>query len=125
MDEPDASILVSSFNDCINAQDIEGLSRWMTDDHVFIDKAGSAVSGKSACLRAWRSFFAAFPDYRNTFDRMQASGDAVIIAGSSSCSDPRLAGRALWTARIHGMRISEWRVFEDTRGNRERLGVAA
>lgn len=125
MDEPDTSTLVSSFNDCINSRDIEGLSRLMTDDHVFIDTAGSAVSGKSACLQAWRSFFAAFPDYRNTFDRMQATGDVVVTIGSSSCSDPRLDGRALWTARIHGTRISEWRVLEDTRGNRERLGVTA
>jgi hypothetical protein len=64
MNELAACAVVSSFNECINAQDIEALSAFMTDDHRFIDTAGATITGKSACLDAWRGFFTAFPDYR-------------------------------------------------------------
>ena len=36
--------------------------------------AGHVVSGKVACLEAWRTFFAAFPDYRNHFESFTSRG---------------------------------------------------
>lgn len=96
----------------------------MTDDHVFIDSAGAAVSGKSACLAAWRGFFNAFPGYHNAFDCIQMSGDVIAVSGRSFCSDPRLAGPALWTAKLGDARIREWRVYEDTKETRRTLGMA-
>jgi ketosteroid isomerase-like protein len=123
MDGADIRTYASSFNSRINAQDLGGLSELMTDDHVFIDAAENVVSGKRACLKAWQGFFAAFPDYKNTFDSMHATGDSVAIVGRSSCSDPRLDGPALWRAKIRGSQISEWRVFEDTKSNRVSLGL--
>lgn len=125
MDPKDGRRLVSSFNDCINAQDLAGLSALMTDDHVFIDKADNRVVGKSACQEAWRGFFGAFPDYRNNFEDIQVHDNLVVVAGRSTCSDPRLAGAALWTAKVRDGRISEWRVWEDTKGNRASLGLPA
>jgi ketosteroid isomerase-like protein len=71
----------SKFNVWINSADLEGLASLMTDDHTFIDSLGSVISGKSAVLAAWSSFFRAFPDYRNEFERHR--------------SDPRLRGPAL------------------------------
>ena len=119
----DAEHLIASFNDCINAQDLAGLSAFMTDDHVFIDKAHNRVVGKSACQEAWRGFFVAFPDYRNIFEDIQVHGDTMVIAGRSTCSDPRLAGAALWSAKLRDGRISQWRVGEDTKDNRESFGL--
>ena len=106
--------VVDAFNDCINRRDLEGLSRLMTDGHKFIDAASGMVSGKRACVEAWKGFFSAFPDYRNHFDRMISTGSKVVIIGRSTCSDPRLAGPALWQAIIFDDRIDEWRVFADT-----------
>jgi ketosteroid isomerase-like protein len=124
MDGAAAETLLRSFNACISRRDVGGLSMLMTDDHVFIDTAGARVTGKEACLEAWRGFFAAFPDYRNVFERMRIVGDHVAIAGHSSCSDPRLDGSALWSAKLRGSQLCEWRVYDDTDANRERLGLA-
>jgi ketosteroid isomerase-like protein len=100
-----------SFNDCITRRDIGGLSRLMSDDHVFIDSADNIVSGKTRCVEAWQGFFAAFPDYRNHFARVLLAGDKVVMIGHSVCSDTRLAGPALWTAKVEGDLVSEWRVY--------------
>jgi ketosteroid isomerase-like protein len=118
-----AEAVVKAFNDCINRRDLEGLSRLMTDDHKFIDAASGIVSGKRACVEAWRGFFSAFPDYRNHFHRMIATGSTVAIIGRSACSDPRLAGPALWQAIISDDRIDQWSVFEDTSPSRLTLGI--
>lgn len=118
-----AEAVVEAFNDCINRRDLEGLSGLMTDDHKFIDPASGIVSGKQACVEAWRGFFSTFPDYRNHFDRMIPTGSTVAIIGRSTCSDPRLAGPALWQAVISDDRIDEWRVFEDTPASRLALGI--
>jgi hypothetical protein len=61
--------LTAKFNEYVNSADFEGLVSLMTDDHAFIDSLGSVVSGKSAVLASWASFFRAFPDYRNEFER--------------------------------------------------------
>ena len=125
MGEVAAEPLVRSFNACINGRDANGLSKLMTADHIFIDTTGNRVAGKEACLDAWRGFFAAFPDYRNIFEYMRVTDDDVVSAGHSSCSDPRLDGAALWSAKLRGSRICEWRVYDDTAADRERLGLAS
>lgn len=111
------------FNDSINGRDIDGLASLMSDDHTFIDSQGGVVSGKQACLDAWRGFFESFPDYRNVFASLTARDDVVTAVGHSVCSEPSLAGPALWTARIRDDKVVEWRVYADTPEVRERLGV--
>lgn len=78
------------FNDCINARDLQGLAALMTDDHTFIDSADHAVHGKDAVVEAWKGFFAAFPDYRNTFEQVELRSQFVAIQGHSTCSEPHL-----------------------------------
>ena len=93
------------------------------DDHRFIDSAANTVSGKQACLDAWRGFFGSFPDYRNIFTSLTAKDDMVTIVGCSECAEPSLAGPALWTAKIQGEAVTEWRVYLDTPEVRASLGV--
>jgi ketosteroid isomerase-like protein len=123
MDQAVGSAAIASFNECITRRDIDGLSNLMTKDHVFIDAANNVISGKERCLSAWRGFFAAFPDYRNVFQQLSLDGNEAIIVGYSVCSDSRLAGPALWTAKIEGAQIAEWRVYEDTPENRAILNL--
>ena len=111
------------FNDCINAGDLDGLADLMTDDHTFIDTEGGTVAGKQACLDAWRGFLAAFPDYRNVFASVEERGDIVTVVGHSVCSEPALAGPALWTARVRADQVAEWRVHADTPEIRARLDI--
>jgi ketosteroid isomerase-like protein len=123
MNQASANTIVMSFNECITRRDIDGLSRLMTDDHVFIDAANNTISGKERCVEAWRRFFDAFPDYRNHFEHVSVAEDKAVIIGHSVCADTRLAGPALWTAKIAGELIAEWRVYDDTSANRALLGV--
>ena len=114
---------VSRFNGFINSRDIEGLSAMMTDDHTFIDGANQRVVGKQECIRAWKGFFAAFPDYQNHFQHISVNEELVVMMGRSSCSDARLDGPALWSATVRNEQVADWRVFEDTGANRKLLGL--
>ena len=119
------AVVAVRFNEMINAGDVDGLATLMSDDHTFIDTTGHAVSGKQACLAAWRGFFDAFPTYRNLFDHVRCTDGIVTIAGRSTCTDhPDLDGPALWTAVIEEALVSEWRVHDDTPATRQRLGLA-
>jgi ketosteroid isomerase-like protein len=110
------------FNDCINSRDLDRLAALMTDDHTFTDSASASVHGKERVVEAWRGFFALFPDYRNIFKRIEARDQLVAIMGRSTCSEPQLDGPALWTAKIRGDQVAEWRVYTDTPANRTALG---
>lgn len=123
MESPDPIDTVRRFDECIAARDVDGLSGLMIEDHCFIDPAGGIVRGKPACLNAWRSFFNAFPDYRNRFARLEVRGQTVVATGHSESSDIRLAGPAIWLAKIHDGHVTEWRVMEDTETNRRQLGL--
>jgi hypothetical protein len=46
MNQASPNIIVMSFNDFITRRDIDGLSKLMTDNHVFIDAANNTISGK-------------------------------------------------------------------------------
>jgi ketosteroid isomerase-like protein len=117
----DPRTLVAQFNECINSRNLAALTGLMTDDHVFIDTANAAIRGKQQCVNAWRGFFDSFPDYRNIFDTLVVVDDVVIVVGRSTCSDARLAGPALWSAKTRDAKLSEWRVYEDTPANRSAL----
>ena len=116
--------IVERFNDAISAHDITALGALMSDDHVFVDSVGGRVDDHAACIEAWRSFFAAFPDYRNVFDRIEATAGTVVALGRSECQSPELDGPALWRAIVVDAAVREWRVYDDTPENRRELGVA-
>lgn len=114
------------FNDAINDRDIDRLTSLMTDDHTFIDSAGVSFQGKDAAIEIWKTFFSAFPDYRNEFEFVSADDETVTVVGRSECANfEELDGPALWTAMIRDGRVARWRVYEDTAENRDRLGVAS
>jgi protein-S-isoprenylcysteine O-methyltransferase Ste14/ketosteroid isomerase-like protein len=116
---------VLAFNDAITNRDLAALGTLMTEDHTFIDSDGHVISGRDDVLDAWRGFFEAFPDYRNVWASLTLKGDLLIALGHSLCPiEPRLDGPAIWTAKVRGARVSEWRVYEDTPESRAMLGLA-
>ena len=119
----DNASIALRFNESINRRDSQGLSRLMTDDHVFIDTTGHAVRGKDQCVSSWQGFFEQVPDYQNVFERVTSRADLVLLVGYSTCSFPALAGPALWTARIRDGQVAEWRVYEDTPAQRDALAI--
>jgi ketosteroid isomerase-like protein len=103
--------VVMAFNEAINSRDLERLSVRMSPDHRFVDSAGQAVLGKEACRAAWASFFEAFPDYRNVFDRVMVEAPGQVVAdGRSECATEALSGPARWRATVADGLVVEWRV---------------
>jgi ketosteroid isomerase-like protein len=105
--------VVTAFNDAITAADLDRLVALMAPDHRFVDSAKAVVAGRDACAEAWRSFFAAFPGYRNELDAVREVEPGVVEArGRSVCPGvPALHGPALWRVLVDddGL-VTEWRV---------------
>jgi ketosteroid isomerase-like protein len=116
--------IILQFNECINHRDIDGLAALLTEDHTFIDSANASVHGKERVAEAWKGFFAQFPDYQNVFERVESRGQLVAVLGHSTCSEPQLDGPALWTAKVRGEHVAEWRVYTDTPENRRALNFS-
>jgi ketosteroid isomerase-like protein len=122
----EAAAVATQFNDAINARDLTTLTELMADDHRFVDTAGGVIVGKKACVEAWRSFFAAFPTYRNIWATVQTNDHGVVVAGHSTCQEhPELQGPALWRVLVKRAQVSEWQVHSDTPKARRQLGLAS
>jgi ketosteroid isomerase-like protein len=121
MSKKDPKLIVLQFNECINTQDIDGLSNLMSDNHVFIDSSDDVHTGKDSMVKGWIEFFYSYPDYRNHFPKIESRENLVLIIGFSTCSHKPLDGPALWTAKIENDLVAEWRVYLDTKENRAKL----
>jgi hypothetical protein len=115
--------LINKFNNFINTQNIIGMQKLMTVDHIFIDSENNIVRSKENCLKAWDKFFKLFPDYKNVFVTMMEKGSSIIIEGYSTCSEVKLNGKAIWSTKIINNKIAEWRVYEDSPDNRKKLNL--
>ncbi|MEV4536286.1 nuclear transport factor 2 family protein [Asanoa sp. NPDC049518] len=104
-----------AFNDRITAADLGGLAALMTEDHTFVDSGGRVMTGKRACIDAWRGLLHVFPGYRNVFISITAEGDTVTATGHSECDVAQLAGPARWTATIRDGKVARWQVSSDAR----------
>ena len=124
MNSNDPKLIVLLFNECISGQNLEGLSALMSDDHAFIDPAGTVSQPKAFMVDAWKRFFAAFPKYKNTFSRVESSGNTVSISGFAFWSEEKPHDTVLWSARIENDLVAEWRIHEDTPANRRLLHLA-
>lgn len=124
MNNRDPKLTVLLFNECINNQDIEGLTDLMTDNHRLICYGHKDATGKDSTKQAWLNFFNHYPHYSNNFVRVESSGNFVVMTGSSKCSkEESLNGNALWSAIVENDKVSEWQVYEDNAENRRRLKV--
>ena len=109
----DEVAVVTSFNEAINAQDLDRLDELMTEAHRFVDSAGATIDGRVACLDAWRGFFAAFPDYRNVFEECRCLGDGLVfVRGRSVCTVAELDGPAEWRVVVRDALVDQWQVSE-------------
>jgi ketosteroid isomerase-like protein len=111
MDSFDIMVVALKFNEKINERNLEGLAELMTDDHTFIDNSGEITRGKDVMKEGWRKFFESYPDYRNVFTSVTVQNEVVVMVGYSTCSYKRLDGPNIWTAKVRGGRVSEWRVY--------------
>jgi predicted SnoaL-like aldol condensation-catalyzing enzyme len=110
-------------NEYINRQDIDGLAGLKSEGHTFIDRKGQVDEGKDTMTRGWIDFFASFPDYRFTFERVQSQGTLVLLYGYATWTHGGDPDWAIWTATIEDDLVAEWRIYEDTEENRGRFNI--
>ena len=109
LDAFDVMMVTLRFNEKINQRDLDGLVELMTDDHPFIDNSGEIDKNMK---KGWKEFFANHPDYRNIFTSVTVRNNVAVMVGYSTCSnEPKLNGPSMWTAKVRGGRVSEWRVY--------------
>ncbi|MFB3895051.1 MAG: nuclear transport factor 2 family protein [bacterium] len=99
------------FNEQINLGNIDGLAELMTDDHTFIDSEGTVTKGKAVMREGWKEFFRQYPDYKNIFTCVTVQNEIAVMVGYSTCSFKPLNGANIWTAKVIGNQVAEWRVI--------------
>ncbi|MFX1379912.1 MAG: hypothetical protein ACFFA4_12555 [Promethearchaeota archaeon] len=121
MNLKDPKLTVLQFNEYINNQDIEGLTSLMTEDHIFIDRAGDRFGDM---VNGWKEFFTNFPSYRNYFTRVESRDNLVVIIGYAKWSTESLEeDHAIWTAKVDNDKVELWQIYEDTEANRKKFGL--
>jgi ketosteroid isomerase-like protein len=126
---PAAERVVIKYVEYINAHDAEGILGLCSADHVFIDSLGSRLSGLVRLEKAWRGYFALFPDYRIEIQAMASVEDLVLACGAASgtLAATGAAWRlpAAWRARVIDGRLEEWQVYADNKPVYEILAARA
>jgi ketosteroid isomerase-like protein len=125
MEPTDVALL---FVERINAGDLSGLVRLMTEDHAFVDATGAVHSGRDRMREGWAQYFQAFPDYRIEVERSVAQGTDVVLIGSAAGSFQGTASRSFripvaLVARVVGDQVREWRVLGDVEPMLRSMGV--
>lgn len=123
MASTDLKTIVEKFNDCINNQNLEGLSDLMSEDHIFIDRDGKSHGPKSFMVEGWKGFFDMFPDYKNSFEKFKIIENEIYILGFAYWSKDEPYDPVIWRAKIADNLIQEWQIFVDTPENRQKYNL--
>lgn len=123
MNRVDPKLTALQFNEYINSQDIDGLSSLMTEDHTFIDRKDEVDEGKDTMIKGRTEFFKSFPDYKNTFEKVESRGDLVILYGFATWEKGSDPDYAIWTARVESDLVAEWRIYEDTEEHKRKFNL--
>jgi len=129
-----ATGVAQRFVKAINGHDVDGLTKLMSSDHVFIDSLGNRLPA-SAMRAGWQQYFTMVPDYWIKIDQIVSEGNAVILCGSAGGTFVPKGGMvrpenkwetpAVWRALVKEGRVAEWRVYCDNEPIRERMRAAA
>ena len=128
-----ATGVAERFVKAINGHDVDGLTKLVSSDHIFIDSLGNRLP--AAAMRAgWQQYFTMVPDYWIKIDQIVSEGNAVILCGSAGGTFVPKGGMvrpenkretpAVWRALVKEGRVAEWRVYCDNEPIRERMRAA-
>ncbi len=62
-----------------------------------------------------------FPEYRNTFVRLESRDDLVVILGHAYWNEKETHDPAIWVAKIEDDSVAEWRIYYDIDENRRKF----
>ena len=115
----DPKIVALLFNEHINNQNLLALSNLMSEKHRFIDRKGNIVDGKKNMIESWAKFFIMFPEYKNSFNRIESRGNLVVLYGYAKWKKDDDPDYAIWTATIENDHVAEWRIYENSEANQK------
>jgi len=121
MNSKDPKLTALQFNECINNQDIKGLSSLMAEDHIFIDSDRNFTRDM---INGWKRFFNDNPTYKNIFTRIESRENLVIIIGYCLWSkDSKEEDHYIWTTTIENDLLVNWQIYKDIEDNRKKLKI--
>jgi len=132
MASPGAMQVVDAFVAAINSADVERLCALLSVDHQFVDGLGNRVRGREALRKAWRGYFAWFPDYRVSVEESFSRGESVALFGRAEGTyavegqlrpEHHWVVPAAWKAIVRDGLITEWRVYADNQPARTLMRV--
>lgn len=95
----------------VNARDVQGVASLLADECRYVDSRGDWIDGRENVLTATRRFFELEENFRFEDTEMVLHDGDVLIRGSTSADDPRLAQDTLWRARVEDGKIAHWQSF--------------
>jgi len=114
--------LTTAFIAAINNHELEKMVGIMADGMVFIDAQDKRITGLEENKKAWEQYFAKFPDYTVEQVTAMQENNTISITGYASGS---FGGKGDSTSsfkiplsilsKVLDGKISEWRVFSDTK----------
>ena len=114
--------VVKAFIAAINRRAPSEISRLMTEDHTFVDSAGSIQSGRENMTAGWEEYFRMFPDYKIRVENILQDKALVAAFGSASGTyngkrglvpENRIEMPAAWKAVVENGKIKLWQVYAD------------
>lgn len=127
----ESAAVVLEFMDRINAADVDGLCRLMTEDHVFVDGLGNRFTGRESMRAGWKMYLSWFPDYRVSHEEIFQEHGSVAVIGAASGTyavNGKLSKEnhwqipAAWKAVVREGQIAVWRVYCDNQPARKLMG---
>jgi hypothetical protein len=101
----------------------------MSDDHSLQVFDEPPLTGREPSIEAWHGYAASFPNYVIYPHRVAPAGSCVAVVGHTTGSHLGLPTAEeekltlIWVADIENGLVRSWRLIEDTRENRHRLGL--
>jgi ketosteroid isomerase-like protein len=113
--------IVLAFVKAINNHEVDKIYNLMSDDHIFIDGAGSKHIGKIDMKKAWQDYYQMFPDYSIQITDVVEDNSIIGLFGSASASYMIIKDKtnnfwkttASWKAIVENKKIKHWQVYCD------------
>ncbi|MFT3789173.1 MAG: nuclear transport factor 2 family protein [Tepidisphaeraceae bacterium] len=114
---------VTRFVETINAHDVEGIVRMMSNEYVFVNSSGDRFTGHDFMRETWAKQFQDHPDFRIHVEKIIADEQGVAVFGMSEgtyAPDGDRKPERRWTvpAAFLGLaaegKMTYWESFSDT-----------
>jgi limonene-1,2-epoxide hydrolase len=114
--------VVKAFIAAINRRAPSEISALMTEDHTFVDSAGSIQSGRENMTAGWEKYFRMFPDYMIKVECILQNKALVAAFGSASGTyngkrglvpENRIEMPAAWKGVVENGKVKLWQVYAD------------